>query len=62
MMMLVPLKKTNFVFCYGVPVLFTESFDVWYDNSGSFYEYTCSALWMRVWIIDNFAEMGWLEV
>ena len=86
-------------------VLFTEAFDVWYDNSNSFYkpsgdglgfcwfsfgvclvertvldsgclvglcegdpflfsgiEHTCLALWMRMWITDSFAEMGWLEL
>ena len=89
-------------------VLFTEAFDVWYDNSSYFYklpmdwfvfllfpvgvflvkrtimgsgclvglcesdpysfarnsgvEHTCLALWMRVWITDSLAEMGWLEL
>ena len=30
------------------------------ENSGV--EYTCLALWMRMWITDSFAEMGWLEL
>ena len=25
-------------------------------------EHTCLALWMRVWITDSFAELGWLEL
>ena len=25
-------------------------------------ELTCLALWMRVWITDSFAEMGWLDL
>ena len=25
-------------------------------------ELTCLALWVRLWITDNFAEMGWLEL
>ena len=29
-------------------------------NSGV--EHTCLALWMRVWIRDSFAEMGWLDL
>ena len=29
-------------------------------NSGK--EHSCLALWMRVWITDNFAEIGWLEL
>ena len=33
----VPLKETNFEFFYDVSALFTGTFDVWYDNSSSFY-------------------------
>ena len=41
-MVMVPLKKILAVFCYGVSVLFTEAFDVWDDNSSTFYNF----LWM----------------
>ena len=29
-------------------------------NSGV--EHTCLALWIWLWITDNFAEMGWLDL
>ena len=47
-MVLVPLKKNITVFCYGVSVLFTEAFDVWYDNSSSFYKLSCGWVLLSV--------------
>ena len=46
---LVPLKKTlNSIFCYGVSILFTEAFDVWYDSFSSFYKLSCGWVWLSV--------------
>ena len=39
--------------CEGDPFLFAR-------NSGA--EHTCLALWLREWITDSFAEIGWLEL
>ena len=39
--------------CEGDPFLFAR-------NSGV--GHTCLALWIRVWMTDCFAEMGWLEL
>ena len=43
----------------GFPVEHFEG-DPFARNSGV--EHICLSLWMRVWITDSFAEMGWLEL
>ena len=37
-MVLVPLKKALMFYFAKVCVLLTKAFDVWYDNSSSFYK------------------------
>ena len=54
-MVLVPLKKSNVVFCYGASVLFTEAFDVWYDTASSFYKLSCGCVWLFVGFMLGFA-------
>ena len=36
------------ILCYGVSVLFTEDFDVWYYNSSSFYKHSGGWVWLSV--------------
>ena len=59
--------KENSLMLYfaGVCVLFTEAFDVGYDNSRSFYKLSCGWVWLIVGFLLGFAlleELCWVVV
>ena len=64
-MVLVPLKKTLTLYFARVCLLFTEAFDLWYDNSSSFYKLYCGRVWLFVGFLLGFAllkELCWVVV
>ena len=55
-MLLVPLRKIlTLYFAWGASILFTEAFDVWYDNSGTFSKLSCGCVWLSVGFLLVFA-------
>ena len=45
---MVPLKKTLTLYFLSVSVLFSETFDVLYDKSSSFYKLSCGWVWLSL--------------